>query len=285
MTQKEAVAVAMLVGVLAASVLAGKPPMLTGLRSKSILANEGKRSGNSTGQQAEAAAAPESQKEGGQILLAAAKAAGGRALLGVKSLGMDEKGEQFGAKGNVTLTVKWTVAYPDRSHGDVMFGTQPVIQTCDGKTAWVVIGDQERDATPTVGEFKRGIALFGGGWGLYREVLAGHVSGRAIGETEIDGRKANGVAVRAPFGDVALFFDPETHLLAAARFQTSTPRGMMDAEQRWSNYRSVGGRQFAFSTATYRGGAKLFESTVSTVKINPPVQESLFLKPVSTSAK
>ncbi len=257
--------------------------MLIALRSKSILANEGQRSGNSTRQQAEAAA--DSQKEGRQILLAAAKAAGGRALLAVKSLGMDEKGEQFGAKGNVTLTVKWTVAYPDCSHGDVMFGTQPVIQTCDGNTAWIVIGDQERDATPTIGEFKRGIALFGGGWGLYREVLAGHVSGQAIGETEIDGKKANGVAVRAPFGDVALFFDPGTHLLAAARFQTSTPQGMAEAEQRWSDYRKVEGRRFAFSTATYRGGTKLFESTVSTVKINPPVNNSLFAKPASASAK
>lgn len=239
----------------------------------------------SPAQQPQAAADSESLKKGGQILLAAAKAAGGRRLLDVKSLGMDEKGEQFNAKGHVALSVKWTVAYPDRSHGDVMFGTQPVIQTCDGKAAWIVIGAQERDVTRTIGEFKRGIALFGGGWGLYREVLAGRVSGQAVGDAEIDGRELNGVTVDAPFGSVKLFFDPKTHLLAAARFQTSAPQGMMEAEQRWSSYRKVDGLEFAFSTASYRGGAKLFESSVSTVRINPPAGDSLFAKPVLAPAK
>lgn len=272
-----------LASVLAACVSAGKTEPATPRVANAITPNS-YASDASPAPQLQAAADSESVKKGGQILLAAAKAAGGRRLLD-KSLGMDEKGEQFNAKGNVTLSVKWTVAYPDHSHGDVMFGTQPVIQTCDGKAAWIVIGAQERDVTRTIGEFKRGIALFGGGWGLYREVLAGRVSSQAVGDAEIDGRELNGVTVSAPFGSVKLFFDPKTHLLAAARFQTSTPQGMAEAEQRWSNYRKVDGLEFAFSTASYRGGAKLFESTVSAVRINPPTGDSLFAKPVLTPAK
>ena len=39
------------------------------------------------------------------------------------------------------------------------------------------------------------------------------------------------------------------------------------------------GRQFAYATDTYRDGAKLFESAVQTVEVNPKVDEALFTKP------
>jgi hypothetical protein len=224
-------------------------------------------------------------KEGKQILLAAANAAGGDALASVKSLAMTENGKEPGPSGDVPITVKWTVAYPDRSHGDVSYGTQAVTQICDGKTAWIAMGSEAHDVTRAIGEFERGIALFGGGWGLYQQVLAGKMGGQAIGETEIDGKKTQGVAVQASFGRVRLFFDSATHLLTAARFRAVTPQGLVDTEQRWSDYRTVDGRQFAFSTVTYRAGAKFIESSVSEVKINPAVDDSLFAKPETTPAK
>ena len=56
------------------------------------------------------------------------------------------------------------------------------------------------------------------------------------------GRRLSGVAVEAPFGLVKLYFDPATHLLAAARYRICGPQGASDAEQRWSDYRTVEGR-------------------------------------------
>jgi hypothetical protein len=88
-----------------------------------------------------------------------------------------------------------------------------------------------------------------------------------------------GVAVQAPFGNLNLFFDPATHLLAAARFQSMGQQGPIETEQRWSDYRAVDGRQFAFGTATYRDGRKFMESTVEDLKVNVPVSDSLFAKP------
>jgi zinc protease len=233
----------------------------------------------------EAAATPESLEQGRQILLAAANAAGGDALTLVKSLQMTENGKQPGRNGEVSITVKWTVAYPDRSHGDVSYGGQAVTQICDGKSAWIVMGPQSRDVSGAIREFERGIALFGGGWGLYQQVLAGKINGQSIGEVEIDGKKTAGVAVQTVFGNVKLFFDPATHLLAAARFQSASPQGIEESEQRWSDYRPVDGGQFAFSMVAYRGGAKFMESTVSDVKLNPPVDQSLFAKPEAAPAK
>jgi hypothetical protein len=45
----------------------------------------------------------------------------------------------------------------------------------------------------------------------------------------------------------------------------------------------VEGRQFAFTTDTYRDGAKLFESTVQAVQINPKVDDALFVKPEASA--
>jgi hypothetical protein len=72
-------------------------------------------------------------------------------------------------------------------------------------------------------------------------------------------------------------------LLAAARYQSATDHGASDNEQHWSDYRNVQGRQFAFTTDTYRDGVKLFESTVQAVQINPAVDEALFAKPTAAA--
>jgi hypothetical protein len=147
------------------------------------------------------------------------------------------------------------------------------------------MGDQTRDATPMMGEFQRAIALFGGGWGLYQQVLAGKLAGQAIGEEEIDGKKLSGVAIQASWGAIKLYFDPATHLLAAARYQSAGPQGGSDEEQRWSDYRAVEGRQFAFSTAVYRNGVKYLESAIGQLELNPKADDALFAKPASPSSK
>ncbi|MBZ5694110.1 MAG: insulinase family protein [Acidobacteriia bacterium] len=238
--------------------------------------------------QSKQAATPESLARGGEILLAAAKAAGGDALTSVTALQMTENGKLIGPGGEAPTmprTIKWLVSYPNRARGDLTAGGMTVLQICDGKSAWLQMGDQTRDATPVMGEFQRAIALFGGGWGLYQQVLAGKLAGQAIGEEEIDGKKLSGVAIQAPWGAIKLYFDPATHLLAAARYQSAGPQGGSDEEQRWSDYRAVEGRQFAFSTAVYRNGVKYLESAIGQLELNPKVDDALFAKPASPPSK
>jgi zinc protease len=225
------------------------------------------------------AASPESLEQGKQILLAAAQAAGGDALKSVATLGFSENGTLHNPRGDRQLGVTWQVSYPDRSYGEVSLGPTMIVQVCDGTSSWLKVPDGIRDTTGMIGEFKRGITLFGGGWGLYQQVLAGKITGPAIGEEEIGGKKMLGVAVHGEFGAVKLYFDPTTDLLVAARYQSATDHGPSDNEQHWSDYRDVEGRQFAFATDTYRDGAKLFESTVQTVRINPKLDDALFAKP------
>ncbi len=226
-------------------------------------------------------ATPESLEQGKQILLAAAQAAGGDALQSVATLGFSESGTLHNPRGDRQLGVTWQVSYPDRSYGEVSLGPTMIVQVCDGTSSWLKFPDGIRDTTDMIAEFKRGITLFGGGWGLYQQALAGKITGQAIGEEEIGGKRMLGVAVNGAFGAVKLYFDPATHLLAAARYQSATDRGPSDNEQHWSDYRKVEGRQFAFATDTYRDGAKLFESTVLTVRVNPKLDDTLFAKPAA----
>lgn len=233
---------------------------------------------------AEAAVTPESLARGKEILAEAAKAAGGDALSSVAAISLTEDGKIFGMGSGMPIHVEWIVSYPDHSRGDVSMGAEKVVQVCDGKSAWLEFPGKTADASPYLAEFERGIALFGGGWGIYRQVLAGKLSGPFIGEEEIDGKKTLGVAVKAPFGDLKLYFDASTHLLAAARYQSQGDRGMRDNEQRWSDYRSVDGRQFAYGTEIYRNGSKFLESMIQEIRVNPAVDPSVFVKPTNAPA-
>ena len=234
---------------------------------------------------ASAALTPEALARGKEILLAGAKAAGGDALASVKSLAMNETGSMFNQGNEAPIKVSWLVSYPDRSHGQVEFQGQTIMQVCDGKSAWLQFPDKVVDASRFLPEFERGIAMFGGGWGAYQRVLDGKLAAQFIGEEEIDGKKAEGVQLEAPFNSVKLYFDPTTHLLAAAHYQSEGQHGMVDNDQRWGDYRTVDGKQFAYATTIYRDGAKFLESHVVEVNLNSKIDEPLFVKPEAPAAK
>jgi zinc protease len=226
-----------------------------------------------------------SLEQGKQILLAAAKAAGGDSLASLASLKMTEDGNIIRPDGNLPRSVNWLVAYPNRARGEFSLSGHNIVQVCNGSAAWVQMDAETRDATPMAREFLRAISLYGGGWGLYRDVLDGKISAPsiwAIGDQEIDGRKTAGVAVDGPYGPLKLYFDPGTHLLVAARYQSAGAQGASDNEQRWSDYRTVDGRQFAFSTVVYRDGVKYMESTIQKLDLNPKLEDALFTMPAGS---
>jgi zinc protease len=228
---------------------------------------------------------PESLDHGKELLLAAASASGGDKLTSVTAIGMTEIGKMFTGQGEMPVHVDWTVLYPNRSRGDVTLGTERIVQVCDGQSAWLQFPDRTIDTTRYLNEFERGLSLFGGGWGIYEQVLAGKIVGHAIGEDQIEGKKVAGVALNGPFRGVKLYFDSATHLLVAARYQSMGPEGPLDNEQRWSDYRAVEGRQFAYTTIIYRNGSKFLESTVQNVNVNPKVDDAIFSRPAPAPPK
>jgi hypothetical protein len=193
---------------------------------------------------------------------------------------MVEQEKLLDANGQIVRrNVTWTVGYPNRCRAEVVSGGMTILQVSDGKSAWIEWQSQTRDASQMMGEFQRGIALFGGGWGLYQQALAGRIEAQAIPGEEIDGAKMPGVLVKSGFGMVRLYFDPQTHLLAAAHYASATAKGEADNEQRWTDYRAVDGRKFAFATTVYRDGQKYMQSMVEDLKVNPALDDSLFAAP------
>jgi zinc protease len=226
-----------------------------------------------------AEATPEALAAGKQILMAAANAAGGDALKPVATLAIAETGTLHTPGGERAMHVKWQVVYPDKSYGEIDLGGQNVQQVCDGASSWLKFTDSVRDTTDVISEFKRGILLFGGGWGLYRQVLDGKISGPAIDGDDIDGHKTQAVAVEGDFGALKLYFDATTHLLVAARYDSEAEQGVNHNEQRWSDYRGLASKQFGYATVTVRNGVKFFESSIQNVDVNPKVDPALFVKP------
>ncbi|HEV2616824.1 MAG TPA: pitrilysin family protein [Candidatus Acidoferrales bacterium] len=226
------------------------------------------------------AATPESLAKGHDVVLAAAQAAGGDALRSVSSLEFTEKGNIYAPQGALAITVKWQVSYPDKVHATVTTPMGDIHQVSDGKSAWRQSpqGTQEVPAE-AFGEFQRGISLFGG-WGFYQQVMAGKVQAQYLGEEEVDGKKADAVNWLASFGVIKLYFDSTTHLLVEAKYKSGTE----DSDQRWSDFRSVEGRQFPYQSVTFRNGAKFTDDTLQDIHVNPALDSSLFVKPAASPA-
>jgi zinc protease len=228
------------------------------------------------------AATPEALAHGQQILLAAAQAAGGESLRSISTLEFTEKGNIYTPQGALPIAVQWQVGYPDKVHAEITLPVAKVTQISDGKSAWIQSpqGTQEVPAS-AVGEFQRGITLFGG-WGLYQQAIAGTVKAQYLGqEKTADGAQADTLNWLAPFGAVKLYFDSTTHLLVEAKYTSNSMQGPVESDERWSDFRAAEGRQFPYQSVTYRGGSKYTDSTVQEIKINPTLDPSLFAKPAS----
>ena len=227
------------------------------------------------------AASPESLARGREILLAAAQAAGGAAISSLKGAEIVEKGNIYTPQGPLAITVKWQVQYPDKVHSEIGTPMGQMVQVTDGKSAWIQSpqGTAEVPAS-VVGEFERGILLFGG-WGLYQQALAGNVQAQYVGQEDMDGKKADAVNWMASFGTIKLYFDSATHLLIAAKFQSMSMQGAEDNDEHWSDFRAVEGLQFPYQSVLNRSGQKFTDSTVQEIHLNPALEPSLFSKPGS----
>ncbi len=231
-------------------------------------------------------ATPEALAHGQQIVLAAAQAAGGDSLRSISTLEFTEKGNLYTPQGTLPINVQWQVAYPGKVHAEVKLPAATVTQVSDGKSAWIQSphGMQEVPAD-AVGEFQRGVALFGG-WGFYQQALAGNVKAQYLGqEKAFDGAQDDAVNWLAPFGNVKLYFDSATHLLVEAKYTSNSMQGPVESDERWSDFRAADGRQFPYQSVTYRAGAKYTDSTVQEIKINLPLDPSLFLKPAAPATQ
>ena len=223
-------------------------------------------------------ATPESLERGKALVAAAAEAAGGAAVAKVESMELALKGLVFG---QVPIEVKVHLAFPSWIRVDVKTPTSSLVQAYDGKTAWMqtaaAAGAADLPAALNA-EVQRGIDLEGG-FGVFRQSLAGTLEAQLLGEEEVEGKKVLAATWNSAAGPTKLYFDPTAHHLVGARYRQVTVQGAVETLQWWDDFRPVDGVQFPFRWLNYRDGQKFSETTVQEIKLNTQPDPALFSKP------
>jgi hypothetical protein len=79
---------------------------------------------------------------------------------------------------------------------------------------------------------------------------------------------------------VTLFLDPQTALIVRQGYRIDGPGGPADAEELFSDYRTIDGIQVAFRAVVRQAGATVVEREVTRFAINIPLDDALFRKPL-----
>lgn len=224
------------------------------------------------------------ETEGGaSALLARVIAAKGgvETLRGIKTITAVTDAEIPSRSGQARATTTTYLSYPDRVRVETELPDGTVVQVFNGQRAWIkdprgVHDVPERAVQDLVGGLKRDTvaALLAALDGKVRARLLPDVkeeSGRRYHALELSG---NGLE------PMVLYIDPDTGLVAK---QTYVAGGLGGAliEESFRNYKPVDGVQVAFSASVRRGGVSMIERTVRELRINHPLDASLFARPSS----
>ncbi len=77
---------------------------------------------------------------------------------------------------------------------------------------------------------------------------------------------------------IVLYVDPATYLITKQTYVAPGP-GQPLVEESFSDYRPVGGIQFAYLATVRRGSQTLLERRLSEIKVNTPLDPALFRRP------
>ena len=172
------------------------------------------------------------------------------------------------------------IQYPDRFRIEMQTPNGPVIQVFDGAEAWMRDGHGVHEAPASLARDARA--------SLRRDVVSlllaakdGSLNMRALPDVrDNDGHISHALEVSAKdLNPLILYIDPASGLVTKQSFIADAP-GAPLVEEEFSDYRVVNGVQIAFR-AIRKVGALSVERRVSEIRINPPVEASLFRRPSS----
>ena len=172
------------------------------------------------------------------------------------------------------------IQYPDRFRIEMQTPNGPVIQVFDGAEAWMRDGHGVHEAPASLARDARA--------SLRRDVVSlllaakdGSLNMRALPDVrDNDGHISHALEVSAKdLNPLILYIDTASGLVTKQSFIADAPGAPLVAEE-FSDYRVVDGVQIAFR-AIRKVGTLSVERRVSEIKINPPVDASLFRRPSS----
>jgi zinc protease len=173
------------------------------------------------------------------------------------------------------------VSYPDRFRVDMTLPAGgEVVQTYNGGAAWEKSPAGIRDAPSAMrDEFAAGVR---------RDIvplLIAAAEGRLLvrllpDEPRPDGGRAQVLEISGPQIDPVRLFINDRMLIAGQVYSRPGPNGKaVRSEEAFSDYRLVSGLQVPFEARLFQSGRVVMTRTVTAVRFNEPVPDTLFAKP------
>jgi len=215
-------------------------------------------------------------KKAAQILSKMIEAQGGKKRIqdikDMTIMGMVEL-TQMGMEGSLTLYQK----EPDKLRTDIELMGMVITQAYDGKTAWMFnpqTGENEELPEQMAADYKRD--ALGNESLLNPEKYGIHYTYE--GTEMIDGKEHHILKQHFEDGfEATLYIDGETHLTSKSKAMTIDQTGVeVLVETLHSDYKEVDGTMVAHSLISYRDGEEFMVSTISEVKYNTGLKDSLF---------
>lgn len=187
-----------------------------------------------------------------------------------------------GATASDVAVTTW-IEYPDKFRVDIESPGGRIEQVLASGQSWFRDPKSGTTMTGNPAELKASVD---------RDVLtvllrsaAGSVAVRPARRETLDGRAVDALDCALATGPVRLLIDPVNGLVLGERYAVHLPGGMVDAEERYSDYRDVDGVMVPFTTTLRRGGSVVAERKLKTVRFNVSIPPETFVKPQPASNK
>lgn len=228
---------------------------------------------------------PETLAKGKELLTKAAKAAGEKALAGLKTV------ESVGATtvktpmGEMELQGKGLFVLPDRLYNEMTTPMGAMVQVVSGDKAWIKMGPQSMNVSGSdLDEMQRGLWTESGCALLLKAALDGKVEAQALGARKFEDQDAEAVLVKSA-GNLKVFLSADgTKVLGTSRV-AKTKAGPAEVTEVYSALTPVSGLNVPFQTVQKSKGEVQSTSKLTSVKLNVPVDDALFTPPPPPAAK
>jgi len=181
----------------------------------------------------------------------------------------------------------YRAARPGRMRIDVQAGGKHIFtEAFDGQNGWQWNGkgNQEPASPKAAAALRHGVELPGKLFGLHELKQRGYQI-ELVGREKVDG--TDYYVLRLTLSDgytTTLYVDPQSWLITRRRdvrpLHVDVDPTPTTIEQRSSDFREVAGVRFAFASTEIdrKTGKQLESAKISSIKVNPPLDESIFKK-------
>ena len=228
----------------------------------------------------EAAQAVQSDAKAVDLLKRVIEAKGGLdALRKVKTVVADADTTFKMEQGTLVSKTKTYVAYPEKFRVDANVAGAQVVQVYNAGSAWVRDPAGIHDVPPEMRD-EFGASVRRDTIPVLIGAAEGKLSLRVLPDEGADGRVFKVLELSGPQLPAMRMYIDSQNLIARQSFSTPGPEGKpVQADEVFSDYRSVNGVQVPFRADVRRGSQVILSRTLTNVALNTPVDDALFARP------